>query len=334
MVFETERLFVRKAALTDVEFYLTLWNDPEVMKFVGFPNGLMTSKERIENQLKNHSDCEYDQTLVVVEKKSGKSIGECKLVYPDENMISFPDFKFLPEYWGKGYGKELINVICKYSFSKTRAKIIETTPNVKNYASQKLSINSGGKEISRGVYHFPEQKRSFTEDVHFITFQIRKEDWLKQKLVIKQISSGIEKSRICENILRKLPDWFGIEEATKEYIAGVKNTRFLSAEFDGEIVGFYSIISHFPQTSEIYVCGILSEYHRLGIGTKLQNSLEKKLKSDNVKYLTVKTLSASHSDKNYAKTRKFYLAQGFEPLEEFKELWGEDNPCLLLMKVL
>lgn len=46
----------------------------------------------------------------------------------------------------------------------------------------------------------------------------------------------------------------------------------------------------------------------------------------------VKTLAPSHPDRNYAKTRAFYQRVGFRPLEELPELWGEANPCLLMVK--
>ena len=41
MIFETERLQVRKAEANerDIDFYFTLWNSAEVMKYVGFPEG-------------------------------------------------------------------------------------------------------------------------------------------------------------------------------------------------------------------------------------------------------------------------------------------------------
>ena len=40
------------------------------------------------------------------------------------------------------------------------------------------------------------------------------------------------------------------------------------------------------------------------------------------------------ADVSYAKTRKFYLAMGFYPLEEITELWGEEIPCLIMARVL
>ena len=45
----------------------------------------------------------------------------------------------------------------------------------------------------------------------------------------------------------------------------------------------------------------------------------------------MKTLGPSYPDAGYAKTRSFYLARGFVPLEEIHGLW-EQNPCLLLVK--
>ncbi len=53
-----------------------------------------------------------------------------------------------------------------------------------------------------------------------------------------------------------------------------------------------------------------------------------------VKYLQVKTLGPSRLDPGYEVTRAFYLALGFEPLEEFKQIWDENNPCLVMVKKL
>jgi ribosomal protein S18 acetylase RimI-like enzyme len=63
-------------------------------------------------------------------------------------------------------------------------------------------------------------------------------------------------------------------------------------------------------------------------------ALEAHLQAQGIEYLQVKTLSPAHPDKNYAKTRAFYHALGFRPLEEFPDLWGEQNPCLQMIKYL
>lgn len=334
MIFQTKRLIIRKAVTSDIDFYLSLWNSGKVMQNVGFPNGLRISRERVKKQIEGYGESEFNRTLVVVEKFSGKTIGECNLGFSNEEGISKTDIKLLPEFWGNGYGKEIKNALCLYLFRRTICKIVEASPNIKNIASLKMQEACGGEKVREGVYLFPESMRDYTEDVHSVIYHIHKRDWLQINLDINKIDDPQEKSDICAKVILSLPDWFGLPESNKEYIAGVAKTDFFAAYMFGEVVGFYSIISHFPQTSEIYVCGVLQEYHRLGIGKKLLKVIEKDLKKKGVKFLTVKTLSASHPDKSYAKTRKFYEAVGFVPLEEFKELWGKENPCLFMVKEL
>ncbi len=142
------------------------------------------------------------------------------------------------------------------------------------------------------------------------------------------------KSKICESILRSLPLWFGLENAIVNYIKDVKSMDTWIAYDNDAPIGFISIHKHFEQTAEIHVIGILAEYHRKGIGHALLNAAEIHLRETSVKFLTVKTLSESRESKEYAQTRKFYLKSGFTPLEEFKTLWDEFNPCLFMVKAL
>ena len=51
------------------------------------------------------------------------------------------------------------------------------------------------------------------------------------------------KQKVCSEVLRDLPEWFGIEEATAHYIDSVTNYPFITAYSDkNEVMGFYSII--------------------------------------------------------------------------------------------
>src|SRR6056297_269192 len=154
------------------------------------------------------------------------------------------------------------------------------------------------------------------------------------KLNIKIINNKNIKQKIASEILKALPEWFGIEEALKDYVEGVKD-KVLFAAFIGQIpVGFFSIKEHNKFTNELYVLGIYKEFHNHGIGKKLLKECISYSHKQEKKYLTVKTLSKSHPDNNYAKTRIFYEKMGFKPLEEFKNLWGPENPCLYMIKNL
>lgn len=149
---------------------------------------------------------------------------------------------------------------------------------------------------------------------------------------LNTINTPEEKSRICNDILRSLPQWFGIESAIVGYVNDVKNMDTWIAEIDGAVVGFIAINKHNPHTAEIHVMGIKEPYHNKQIGSQLVKLAENCLLKEGFSFLSVKTLSESREDENYAKTRKFYLKNGFLPVEEFKTLWDEDNPCLFLVK--
>lgn len=142
------------------------------------------------------------------------------------------------------------------------------------------------------------------------------------------------KSEICEKILRSLPQWFGIESAILDYIKDVEKMPMLVAKSESESVGFLSLNLHNKYTAEIHVMGVLPQFHRKKIGKQLVEAAEDYLCNKGYKYLSVKTLSESRPNEEYDRTRNFYYGVGFLPVEEFKTLWGEHNPCLLLIKSL
>jgi ribosomal protein S18 acetylase RimI-like enzyme len=136
----------------------------------------------------------------------------------------------------------------------------------------------------------------------------------------------------CEKILRSLPEWFGIESAIVSYTEDIKNMdTYISIE-NNDISGFITINIHNKYSAEIQVLAIYRDYHKKGIGSKLIEHTESVLKNKDIEYLQVKTLSDSHPDDNYRLTRNFYLKNNFRPLEELKDLWGKDNPCLIMIK--
>jgi GNAT superfamily N-acetyltransferase len=138
----------------------------------------------------------------------------------------------------------------------------------------------------------------------------------------------------CETMLRALPDWFGIEKSIGRYVADLHQLESLGAWLGDELTGFLTLRQHFPEAAEIHLMALRREWHRRGIGRALVNRASQLLREGGVRLLQVKTLSPTHSSPHYADTRAFYRACGFLPLEELPTLWGENNPCLIMVKVL
>jgi N-acetylglutamate synthase-like GNAT family acetyltransferase len=142
----------------------------------------------------------------------------------------------------------------------------------------------------------------------------------------------IKKTQLCKKVLDDLPLWFGIEESKKEYCDEVKKYRFIAILFENKEIGFVSLKQNSEKVIELYVLGILKEYHRQGIGSEILAFIENDLKNKGIEYLEVKTIGEPHKSVEYGKTRAFYYKNGFIKLDVLQNEWGEKNPCLVLIK--
>jgi GNAT superfamily N-acetyltransferase len=134
--------------------------------------------------------------------------------------------------------------------------------------------------------------------------------------------------------LKTLPAWFGIPASVEDYIATADRSATVIASRGGGDVGLLTLLRHSRYAAEVYVMAVVPELHRQGIGRALLGHAEGILASDGVEFLQVKTRAPSKPDEGYDKTRAFYLAYGFRPLEEFRGLWDAENPALQMIKVV
>ncbi len=177
LVVETERLIVRTATVGDVDLFYVLWTNPQVMRNVGFPQGLRMTRNEVKERLLKRERSEFEQLLVVELKTTGQAIGECKLSYPNEERIAEPDIKLLPEFWGHKYGVEAWRALVAYQFTHTDCDAVQTTPNVENIASIRMQEAVGGVRVGEAVYQFPESMRDYTTPVHHYIYLVYRADW-------------------------------------------------------------------------------------------------------------------------------------------------------------
>jgi len=149
-------------------------------------------------------------------------------------------------------------------------------------------------------------------------------------MTVREVELAAERSRICERVLRDLPDWFGFEDVNAAYVRDVAGLPTFAVGDDA----FLALRVHNSRAAELYVMGVRRERHGQGLGTALVAAAETYLRERAVEYLQVKTLGPSYPDEGYARTRWFYESRGFVPLEEIHGLWETDNPCLLMVKRL
>lgn len=151
--------------------------------------------------------------------------------------------------------------------------------------------------------------------------------------MIKFVSDENDKEYITREVLAQLPEWFGLPDSTNEYIQNSKNMPFWVYYDKGKVIGFIVLKETSKSTAEIYVMGVLKEYHRNGVGRRLYDVFEQYVKEHGYEFVQVKTVKKGHY-KEYDISNTFYEALGFKELECFPTLWDEWNPCQVYVKYI
>ena len=107
---------------------------------------------------------------------------------------------------------------------------------------------------------------------------------------IRFISDSDLKESIATHILADLPDWFGLPESTKDYIEQSRERPFWAAYRNNEAVGFIVLKETSNYTAEIYVMGVLMDFHRQQIGEQLFYKFVQYAKDHTYEYIQVKTV--------------------------------------------
>lgn len=158
------------------------------------------------------------------------------------------------------------------------------------------------------------------------------------------------RSDAAHDILEELPEWFGIDRFTHEYVeaaatfpnyvaVAAPEDRSLTPGPNGaeapldDVLGVLLLDQRYPTSAEVHLLAVRRKHHRAGIGRALVRRVEDDLRAQGVRLLSVKTLGPSAHDPSFDQTRAFYAACGFHPVEEFPDLWV-DSPCLLMVKPL
>ncbi len=151
--------------------------------------------------------------------------------------------------------------------------------------------------------------------------------------MIRIVCNAEEKRRIARLILESLTDWFGIPEARETYIEESAD-EIMVASFDNDAPnGFLCLKETGRDTVELAVMGVLPEYHRNGIGTKLFEAAKEIAVEKGCSFLQVKTVQMGRYEE-YDRTNRFYLSLGFKEFEVFPTLWDECNPCQIYVMSL
>ncbi|MPT30214.1 MAG: N-acetyltransferase [Chryseobacterium sp.] len=156
----TERLMLRKLTPDDLDDMFLLDSNPDVVKYVGIQP--LTKKEESLEMIENIID-QYEKNgtarLAVIEKESNRFIGWSGIKLLTEEVNGFKNvyelgYRFLPEFWGKGYATESAKASLHIGFDQLNADKIYAYADVENLASNyiltKLGFENKGTFLDKG----------------------------------------------------------------------------------------------------------------------------------------------------------------------------------------
>ncbi|MFK3659605.1 GNAT family N-acetyltransferase [Scandinavium sp. NPDC088450] len=139
----TPRLTCTALCEADWPFFLSLYQNPAVMRFVMDELSETDIREAFEPRLAvwtpgaTHWLC-----LVVREKESNQPLGLTGFIQRDDEIAEV-GFLFTPAAQGKGYGFESLQAVCHFAFTEGNIRRLSATVTVGNEASRRLLEKTG-----------------------------------------------------------------------------------------------------------------------------------------------------------------------------------------------
>lgn len=170
MELKTERLILRKFEENDAGRLFLMDSDPEVVKYTGsLPVKDRSESENIIRMIQKQYNEHGTGRLAVIEQQSGLFIGWCGLKFCIEanGYKNFHDlgYRFLPEYWGKGYASEAAKASIEYGFKELNLDVIYADVHHENAASHHLLKKLGF--IKTGEFTEPDGLCFWYEKQHY-----------------------------------------------------------------------------------------------------------------------------------------------------------------------
>lgn len=171
MIFETDRLSIRKLKKCDIEGFYDMQSNPKVMQHVKKFMNRSESENELQKFINYYTNENCFFNIWAVEQKSNNNfIGICGVYENDKSEFEIA-YRLREIYWKKGFGSEIAKNLIKYCFENENLHEISAYVRVQNYGS----INILEKEMNF-IEEFYCEKAKSSERL----YKLKKENWLQQ----------------------------------------------------------------------------------------------------------------------------------------------------------
>ena len=143
ILFETERLIVRRFTADDAHNFFLLNGNAEAMHFIRPVKTREESDAFLSENLNFYLDTSALGRFAVHDKKTNHFVGTFSFLYLSGEADFHIGYALVPPAWGKGYATELVRTGVNYFFTKTSRKELFAITDSANIASQHVLLKSG-----------------------------------------------------------------------------------------------------------------------------------------------------------------------------------------------
>jgi RimJ/RimL family protein N-acetyltransferase len=150
MIFETERLLIRKLNLADLDYFHQLESNPKVLKYAtGEVKSFIENKNELIDLISSYERHLNDFWIYAIERKLDTAfVGTLALV--KDHLDDEIGYRFLEKYWGNGFGFEVCEATIKFCKQQGLKKIIAYCVD-ENIASLKILEKLDFKIVKRFI---------------------------------------------------------------------------------------------------------------------------------------------------------------------------------------
>jgi RimJ/RimL family protein N-acetyltransferase len=162
MQLKKENLLIRYATKKDAEVLLNWWNNGKIMAHAGFPNGINTTVEKIEEQISEETDETTRRFIIEIDNKPS---GEMNYRNKGDSIAEIGIKICIFENQEKGYGTKLIKMFIKYLFEQLKYRKIILDTKLKNKRAQHVyeKIGFTKTEMDENAIYYELRKEEYKE---------------------------------------------------------------------------------------------------------------------------------------------------------------------------
>ncbi len=135
IILETERTYLRHFELNDADWLIAMDTDPKVMKHLGGVISEEQVRAYIPRVIENYKKYPGMGAFATVLKTTEETIGWSSIKpLPRTEYIEI-GWRYLPNYWGKGYATETAKAMLDYGFENFDMDVIISVADDDNYGS-------------------------------------------------------------------------------------------------------------------------------------------------------------------------------------------------------